>query len=194
MLMLNIGLLLIWIIVLFIQDDRVIFSAASIYVICTGFFGITQAKVFSERDVIYIQYQDRINEQNNKFITDYNSKELASNDAYFEDMYSQTIELLKREKLFLNPELKVLDLAILLKIHPNLMSKVINYKSDSNFYDLVNKMRVEEFIERSKTEDYQKYTIMALAYDSGFNSKATFYRNFKTITGVSPSEFLNQAK
>jgi len=192
--MLNIGMLLIWIVVIFIPDDKVIFSAASIYIICIGFFGIAQSKVFTERDVIYIQNQDKLIEQNKATNADDDIKESSFSDVYFEKIYSQTIELLKQEKLYLNPELKVLDLAILLKIHPNLMSKVINHNSETSFYDLVNKMRVEEFIEKSKTEDSQKYTIMALAFDAGFNSKATFYRNFKTITGMSPSEFLKSSQ
>lgn len=188
LLLLNIGLLLIWVIIIFIQDDRVIFSAASVYVICIGFFGITQVKVFSERDIIYLQNLSI--DSDNVPDADSNQSTPSLNDTAFEKIYAEAIELLTREKLYLNPELKVIDIAILLKIHPNTLSKAINQTSDSSFYDLVNKMRVEEFINRSKTEDFTKFTIMAIAYDSGFNSKATFYRNFKTITGLSPSEFL----
>lgn len=194
MLMLNIGLLFIWAIVIFIQDDRVIFSAASIYVICIGFFGITQVKVFSERDIIYIENQNKLIDQKNGDDSAADTKEASINGVTFDHIYLQTIDLLRQEKLYLDPELKVLDLANRLKVHPNLMSKIINQNSESNFYDLVNKMRVEEFIERSKTEDFSKFTIMALAYEAGFNSKATFYRNFKLIKGMSPHEFIKSER
>lgn len=192
LLMLNIGLSIIWIIVMFIQDDSIIFSSGSIYIMCIGFFGISQVKVFTERDLLYVQNRDQQKDQTTeaKIKKDLNTKQAKLVDGNIEDIYSKTIELVKREKLYLNPELKVLDLAILLDIHPNLMSKAINQVSEANFYDLVNKMRVEEFINRSKMEDAGQYTIIALAYDAGFNSKASFYRNFKTITGMSPSEFL----
>ncbi len=190
MLMLNTGLLLIWAIVIFIQDDRVIYTAASVYVICIGFFGITQVKVFSERDILYHEDQNRLTERKKGTVSDAENKDTSIQEASFDPIYQQTIELLKKEKLYLNPELKVLDLANRMKIHPNLMSKILNQTSESNFYDLVNKMRVEEFIERSRTEDFSKYTIMALAYEAGFNSKATFYRNFKAIKGMSPNEFI----
>lgn len=192
LLMLNIGLSIIWIIVMFIQDDRIIFSSGAIYIICIGFFGISQVKVFTERDLLYVQNREQQNEQTTEdtIKKDIETKQVKLIDGNVEDIYFKTIDLVKRDKLYLNPELKVLDLAILMDIHPNLMSKAINQVSDANFYDLVNKMRVEEFINRAKMEDAGKYTIIALAYDSGFNSKASFYRNFKTITGLSPSEFL----
>ncbi|RIW13338.1 AraC family transcriptional regulator [Algoriphagus lacus] len=192
MLMLNIGLLLVWIIVIFIPDDRIIFSSSSIYLICLGFFGISQAQIFTERELFFVQSKSDLADSDNKeYLTEtLLAKDESSNIQYFEEIYNKSIELIKVEKLYLNPELKVLDLAILLNVHPNLMSRAINQISGANFYDLINKMRVEEFIRRTRTEDSQKYTIMAMAFDSGFNSKATFYRNFKAIVGTLPSEFL----
>ncbi|WP_158587716.1 helix-turn-helix domain-containing protein [Algoriphagus lacus] len=190
--MLNIGLLLVWIIVIFIPDDRIIFSSSSIYLICLGFFGISQAQIFTERELFFVQSKSDLADSDNKeYLTEtLLAKDESSNIQYFEEIYNKSIELIKVEKLYLNPELKVLDLAILLNVHPNLMSRAINQISGANFYDLINKMRVEEFIRRTRTEDSQKYTIMAMAFDSGFNSKATFYRNFKAIVGTLPSEFL----
>lgn len=190
--MLNIGLLVIWIVVIFIQDDNIIFSAAAIYVMCIGFFGITQTNVFTERDVLYIEHQDKQNEVGDSLSNGMISgeKEPKYKDENLEEIYIKTTELLQKEKLYLNPELKILDLAILLNVHPNVMSKAINHVSEANFYDLVNNMRVDEFIRRTKSEDAGKYTILAIALDSGFNSKAAFYRNFKLITGESPTEFI----
>ncbi len=189
LLLLNIGLLVIWVAVIFIQDDKIIFSYSSLYIICIGFFGLTQVKVFTEKDVLYIQKQNSLDNLERKEIS-IGIKETKPNDGNLQEIYIKVVELLKKEKLYLNPELKIIDLAILLNIHPNLMSRAINHVSQATFYDLINKMRVDEFINNIKGADANKYTIIAIAFDSGFNSKATFNRNFKAIRGMSPSEFL----
>ena len=189
LLLLNMGLLITWVLVIFIKDDKLIFGYTAFYIICIGFFGLNQVKVFTEKDVLYIQNQNVIENIERKVESD-GVKETKPYDGNLEDIYSRVVELLKEKKLYLNPELKIIDLAILLNVHPNLMSKSINYVSKANFYDLINKMRVDEFMNNMKTADANKYTIIAIAYASGFNSKATFNRNFKAIRGMSPSEYL----
>ena len=192
-LFLNIGLLLVWIVVIFFQEDRIVFSASSVHIICICFFGLKQGNVFNHKEILYTQQQP-IFINNDKNDIPFKMRDTNYNDSNLEQVYFKIIDLIKKEKLFINPELKIMDLAIHLDIHPNLASKAINHVSEANFYDLVNKMRVEEFINNAKSADANKYTIIAMAFDAGFNSKATFYRNFKKITGISPSEFLNQSK
>ena len=188
LLLLNIGLMITWVLVIFIQEDKVIFGYSAFYIICVGFFGLNQVKVFTENDVLYTQKQNVIKNTERK-VDSVGVEETKPYDGNLGDIYLRVVELLKEKKLYLNPELKIIDLAILLNIHPNLMSKAINYVSEANFYDLINKMRVDEFIHNMKNANANKYTIIAIAFDSGFNSKATFNRNFKAITGISPSKF-----
>ena len=57
-----------------------------------------------------------------------------------------------------------------------------------NFYDFINKYRVEE-AKKLLIEDIHNYKILAIAYEVGFNSKATFNRVFKKFTELTPSEF-----
>jgi len=194
LLLLNVGLAVVWILVVFIQADEIIFSAASFYVMCIGFFGTTQAPIFSEREIQFVRNQDKLSsqEESTSVSNAEVSKEEKVHDAQIEGIYERAIELLKNEQLYLNPELKILDLAIRLNVHPHLMSKAINQISESTFYDLINKFRVEEFIQKSQSYDTNKFTIMGLAYEAGFNSKASFYRNFKAIVGMSPSDFLKR--
>jgi AraC-like DNA-binding protein len=59
-----------------------------------------------------------------------------------------------------------------------------------NFYNLVNEYRIKEVKERMKSDDYRQLTILAIAYDSGFNSKSSFNTIFKEKTGETPSEYL----
>nr|WP_246440606.1 helix-turn-helix domain-containing protein [Rhabdobacter roseus] len=72
------------------------------------------------------------------------------------------------------------------------LSQVINEKEQKNFYDLINGWRIEEFLKEVKSEKNKKYTLLAIAYDCGFNSKASFNRNFKKYTGKTPTEYLNK--
>jgi AraC-like DNA-binding protein len=94
------------------------------------------------------------------------------------------------EKPYLNRELSIYDLADQLKIPRHILSEVINEHMGKNFYNLVNDYRVNEVKERMKREDLQHLTILAIAYDSGFNSKSSFNTIFKEKTGKTPSEYL----
>jgi AraC-like DNA-binding protein len=58
-----------------------------------------------------------------------------------------------------------------------------------NFYDLVNKYRVEEAKQLLTDPRYDRYTILRVASDAGFNSKTTFNAVFRKFTGVTPSYY-----
>lgn len=98
------------------------------------------------------------------------------------------------EKPYLNRDLTIYDLSDQLKIPRHILSEVINEHMGKNFYNLVNDYRVNEVKERMKNEDLQQLTILAIAYDSGFNSKSSFNTIFKEKTGQTPSEYLNTLK
>lgn len=197
---LNLGLSVIWIIVLFVQDDRLIFGSGAVYILCFGYFGLTQINVFSEKQIRFNQSLPVIQEEeinpdskDSNAVVSKNENTTILN-VNLEKVYIGAIAVLEAEKLYLNPELKLIDLAIKLNVHPNTLSKAINEVSGNSFYELINKKRVEEFIRRLESDHGQKYTLIALANDSGFNSKATFNRNFKLITGQSPSEYSNKLR
>ena len=99
---------------------------------------------------------------------------------------------MKTEKPYTNPELTLNQLAKSLDVHPNTLSQVINSKENRNFYDLINENRVNEFIHLVTQARQQQFTLLGMAFDSGFNSKASFNRNFKKYAGITPSEFMKQ--
>ncbi len=97
--------------------------------------------------------------------------------------------LLQKEKVFLNENLNLTDLAQQLDISPNILSQVINEGMNKTFNDLINEHRVE-FVKQKLSdpkEDHKK--ILALAFESGFQSKASFNRIFKKQTGMTPVQF-----
>jgi AraC-like DNA-binding protein len=107
----------------------------------------------------------------------------------YESMKPKIETLMLQEKLFLEPELSLSDLAQKLKTNTSVLSAAINSNFGKNFNDFINEYRVEEFKKQIKLPQNQNYTLLAVAFDCGFNSKATFNRAFKKFTGQSPSRF-----
>jgi AraC-like DNA-binding protein len=95
-------------------------------------------------------------------------------------------------KPYLNPELRLSELALHFNINISSLSTLINLCFDQNFNDLINTYRIEAFIQKVNEGGLKHFTLMSLAYDSGFNSKTTFNRAFKKHTSISPTEFLKK--
>lgn len=112
-----------------------------------------------------------------------NEKQLAMKDKLENFMLTQ--------KPFLNPDLSLIDLAAQVNLSRNELSALINNIIGSNFYLFVNAYRVEHFKQLLQKDTQKQFTILALAYDSGFNSKSTFNSLFKKFTGLTPSEYRN---
>ncbi|MFT3822963.1 MAG: helix-turn-helix domain-containing protein [Chitinophagaceae bacterium] len=99
---------------------------------------------------------------------------------------------MEQDQLYLNPELDLSVLSQHTGIAPKTISAVLNQHLHKSFNEFVNGYRVQESRKRLLQPNSKQLTIAAIAYESGFNSLATFQRAFKTITGTSPSEFLAQ--
>lgn len=99
-------------------------------------------------------------------------------------------DIMEVERPFLNPQLSVFDLASLTQEPPHVVSKTINSSFGQNFFDFVNSYRVEEFIQKAKSDKNKNLTLLAIAFDSGFNSKTAFNKAFKKSKGVTPREYL----
>jgi len=106
------------------------------------------------------------------------------------EIHEGLIRLMTREKTFTEPALSLTMLAAKLNAHPNYLSQVINEKEGKSFFDYINTLRVDEFKRLVVLPGSSQFTMMSLAYDCGFNSKSSFNKNFKKITGISPSVYL----
>jgi AraC-like DNA-binding protein len=96
--------------------------------------------------------------------------------------------LMADEQPWLEPELTLTELAQRLRTNPGLLSKVINAGCGQNFNDFVNTYRVAEARRKLADPRYAHYSLVGVALESGFNSKSTFNRVFKKLTGQAPSE------
>lgn len=97
--------------------------------------------------------------------------------------------IMEKQRLFIDPEFTLNDLAEKTGYSVHNISQIIN-SSGRNFYDFVNFYRVEEVKQYlCDPEKTKKHTILSLAFDAGFNSKAAFNKIFKNLTGQTPSQY-----
>jgi AraC-like DNA-binding protein len=108
------------------------------------------------------------------------------NAALYETRLRETME---REKLFLDPELTLPKLARALDIPASHLSQVINERLGRNFFEFINGYRVDAAKQRLASPGSGQQKLVAIAFDCGFNSLATFNRVFKELAGRPPSDF-----
>ena len=117
------------------------------------------------------------------------------------DQPAEAIPLKKRledamlqDKLYLDPELTLQKLAASVGEKPHILTSFLNGKMGISFNDFVNKHRVQESIRRIQDPANDHLNITAIGLDAGFNSKSSFNRIFKQITGRTPGTFRNLEK
>jgi len=102
--------------------------------------------------------------------------------------------LIQDEKIYLRPDITLRQLSSAMKCSPSEASSIINAEHQQNFNQFINHYRVESFKSNVVDPDNSHLSLLAIAYDSGFNSKATFNRVFKEKVGMSPRAYLKSTK
>lgn len=100
--------------------------------------------------------------------------------------------LMTEKRMYENPELTVAEFSVLLGTHAKKISQVVNQGFGMNFNDFVNSYRVAAVINKMNEGEHTIQTLLALAFECGFNSKSTFNRAFKKQTGLSPNDFVKK--
>jgi AraC-like DNA-binding protein len=102
--------------------------------------------------------------------------------------------IMENDKPYLKFNLNLAELAEMVNLTRNQLSFVINQKHRMNFNEYINSYRVEEVKRLMVDPANQHLKLMSLAYDAGFNSKASFNRIFKKLTDMTPSQFFTMEK
>lgn len=105
-------------------------------------------------------------------------------------LYSKLVTYVEKERPYINPDLKMGDLATALGTTSHSLSYVLNQYLNQSYYDFINEYRVAEFKQLVVDNQYSRYTLAALAELCGFSSRASFFRSFKKSTGVTPNEYI----
>ncbi len=97
--------------------------------------------------------------------------------------------LMEDEKLYRTPGLTLHDLSVALQSNKQYVSEAINHIYQKNFYDYVNEYRLKEFVASRELPENKNLTLLGIATNCGFNSKATFNAVFKKHFGTTPSQY-----
>ena len=100
--------------------------------------------------------------------------------------------LMQQDERYLDSVLTLRILAAEADLHPNKLSWMLNDQVGVSFNDYINNFRLECFKQKALDPANQNFTLLGLAFESGFNSKSTFNDYFKKKTGTTPRKWLKQ--
>jgi len=173
-----------------------------LYVGFLGYFGIKQTDIYS-REIVYgtkeinsIPSQEIINSYRTEKESNHVKKYVASSlsNEQKKEIITGVVELMEKEKIFLNNKLTIDYLAVKLNTNKKYLSQVINELLKKNFYNLVNEYRVKEAQKLLLDNEYAHLSIEGIATTVGFNSKSSFNTAFKKNLGVTPSYYQKSQK
>lgn len=170
--------------------DPVVAVGISIFIFSAGYLGLKQKEIFDSEFESFMQKENVVTAfppNNEASETGYRKSGL--NEIRKEEIKNQLLEYFEKEKPYLNSELTLKELSEGLSVSEHNLSEVINTSLNQNYFDLINSYRVKEVQQRMKNPENKNFTILAIAFDSGFNSKSSFNSVFKKITGMTPTEF-----
>lgn len=107
-------------------------------------------------------------------------------------MKERLMRIMEDQELFLNSELRLNDLADALDLSRNHTSQVINEHFNLSFFDFVNSYRIDYAKKLLLRRINDRSTIAQIAFEAGFNNRASFYKAFRKFTGISPSDFITR--
>ncbi len=170
------------------------FSIIMYYIAITGYSNPVNTTIpfkmsFFNKNPMLLLNENPTNETANSIDIQHETFE-ESNSPEIEYWKSKIETLIQEDKWYQNSELTLLDLAKKLGTNVSVISKTINQGFQMNFNDCINKYRIEAVKIRFVNGEHKNSTLLGIAFDSGFNSKATFNRAFKKNTGKTPKEYI----
>lgn len=112
-------------------------------------------------------------------------------EAECEDIVKRMKEYLECERVYTNADLKMKDLADVLHLSAPKLSQIFNLYLGENYYDFINRYRLDEFKRLIEAGEYKRFTITALSEQCGFK-KSNFFSTFRKVEGVTPAEYLKK--
>lgn len=173
--------------------QKIISIMLSLAIYGLGYRGLSQPKIF---DYEVSKKMESIESEPSQYLgskadtAKYEHSSLSPMASF--EISNKLISFMEEERPYLNPELTLPELANMLGIARNKLSQVLNEELKVTFYDFVNGYRIKQVKAFMADSKYEHMKILALAFDAGFNSKATFNNIFKKIVGITPSEYRKQ--
>ena len=166
---------------------------AAVYVYGMGYLGISKTIIFNDpamQELTHDLPDDYDSQKESR--TKYERSGLSDKQA--EESARLLNQLMLEKEVYRNSNLTLKQLANLLSISSHHLSEVINSHLNQNFFDFINRFRVNHVINNLTNDDKKHLTILALGLEGGFNSKTTFNTIFKKFTGKTPSQYRNELR
>ncbi len=157
----------------------VIFGFIALFSFVFSFYGIKQPVIFGQA----LKPDDEDKKDTEKYVKS------GLKDPEAMAHLQKIISFVEDNKPFLDRDLSIQDLSSMTCIPRHHITQILNEKHKKSFFTFINGYRVKEVIERFSNPKYAHYTILAIAFDAGFNSKTTFNSIFKHHTGLTPSQY-----
>ena len=157
------------------------YSIAAMLVLVIGFFGIRKGSIFTSTAFDF--------DLEKALDAEEPAVKLTSEEEAF---VHRLLEFMATERPHLNSDINLELLSRNMKVSPEYLSSILNSRLNQSFFDFINHYRVEEFKQLCKDPGKKNLTLISLAYDSGFNSKATFNRVFKREMNCTPSVYYSR--
>ncbi len=162
----------------------IFYTMIILFIVFIGFYGIRYRGIFNET-TSFVHIEESDDEEKQKGL--YHKTGLKPDGA--RQIHVQLLDFMDKKKPYLEPRLTLGNQASMLNVSVHHLSQVINLFEGRNFFDFINQYRVDEFKKRAANPQFSSFSILAIAMDSGFNSKSSFNQSFKKITGQTLSEY-----
>ncbi len=116
----------------------------------------------------------------------------VSETQVYTELGDRIATLFQKEEIFTQPDLNVSNLAARLKVPPYMVSRAVNQCFNKSFSEYVVEFRIRKSETLLRSDAQKNLTVEAIAFESGFNTLSAFYKAFRKINGMTPSQFRNQ--
>lgn len=113
-------------------------------------------------------------------------------DRSIQDLQRSLARLMKKNEVYLDNELTLVELAKQLNTSTNKLSWLLNTVYESNFYNFINEYRIKAFLAKIEQDEHKAKTLLSLSMEVGFNSKSTFNKAFKALLNETPSGYIKR--
>lgn len=162
----------------------VVFFFIALFSFTLSFYGVRQPELFS--------YNNSSIDDSDNFRGDTGNEKYIRSGLKPEEakkILSSLLEVMSQKKPYLDRDMTIFHLSAMTGISRHHITQSLNEHYGRNFYTFINEFRVNEAAERLTDQRYRHYNILAIAYDSGFNSKSAFNRIFREMKGMTPGEY-----
>lgn len=153
------------------------------------FLAVTGCVAYRQRRTLHRQREEMQRVQRELEETKRKYSRINTSEDEMQRLLNAINRYMKEQKPYLDPDLRLSDIATYMNCSTVRLSQMFNSYAGDNFYDFVNRYRLEEFKRRIQDKRYAQYTLLALAGECGFR-RSSFFATFKKMEGTTPTAYI----